>query len=75
MHAAKLQPGVIVFGFVGDEETGMLTAKLIADHPWVANAEFAINTDAGSRPAGRFDRQATHLPGAGAEKTYASPLH
>ena len=73
LHAAKLQPERdLVFGFVGDEETGMLTTKLIADHPWVANAEFAINTDAGG---GLLD-DATGKPliylVQGAEKTYAS---
>ena len=73
MHEAKLQPERdLVFGFVGDEETGMLTTKLIADHPWVANAEFAINTDAGG---GLLD-DATGKPliylVQGAEKTYAS---
>ena len=73
LHAAKLQPERdLVFGFVGDEETGMLTTQLIADHPWVANAEFAINTDAGG---GLLD-DATGKPliylVQGAEKTYAS---
>ena len=73
LHEAKLQPARdLVFGFVGDEETGMLTTKLIADHPWVANAEFAINTDAGG---GLLD-DATGKPliylVQGAEKTYAS---
>ncbi|MBP7611516.1 MAG: M20/M25/M40 family metallo-hydrolase [Steroidobacteraceae bacterium] len=73
LHAAKLQPERdLVFGFVGDEETGMLTTKLIADHPWVANAEFAINTDAGG---GLLD-DSTGKPliylVQGAEKTYAS---
>ena len=73
LHEAKLRPARdLVFGFVGDEETGMLTTKLIATHPWVANAEFAINTDAGG---GLLDN-ATGKPliylVQGAEKTYAS---
>ena len=73
LHEAQLQPERdLVFAFVGDEETGMLTTKLIADHPWVANAEFAINTDAGG---GLLD-DATGKPliylVQGAEKTYAS---
>jgi acetylornithine deacetylase/succinyl-diaminopimelate desuccinylase-like protein len=72
-RAENLQPARdLVFGFVGDEETGMLTTKLIAAHPWVANAEFAINTDAGG---GLLD-DATGKPliylVQGAEKTYAS---
>jgi acetylornithine deacetylase/succinyl-diaminopimelate desuccinylase-like protein len=73
LHAAKQKPARdLVFGFVGDEESGMLTTKLIAQHPWVANAEFAINTDAGG---GLLD-DATGKPliylVQGAEKTYAS---
>ncbi len=73
LHDAKLQPARdLVFAFVGDEETGMLTTKLIAAHPWVADAEFAINTDAGG---GLLD-DATGKPliylVQGAEKTYAS---
>jgi carboxypeptidase PM20D1 len=73
LHAGQMRPARdLVFAFVGDEETGMLTTKLIADHPWVANAEFAINTDAGG---GLLD-DATGKPliylVQGAEKTYAS---
>jgi carboxypeptidase PM20D1 len=73
LHDEKLVPARdLVFAFVGDEETGMLTTKLIAAHPWVANAEFAINTDAGG---GLLD-DATGKPliylVQGAEKTYAS---
>lgn len=73
LHAEHMRPERdLVFGFVGDEETGMLTTKLIATHPWVANAEFAINTDAGG---GVLD-DATGKPliylVQGAEKTYAS---
>ena len=73
LHDEKLVPTRdLVFAFVGDEETGMLTTKLIAAHPWVANAEFAINTDAGG---GLLD-DATGKPliylVQGAEKTYAS---
>jgi carboxypeptidase PM20D1 len=62
----------LVFAFVGDEETEMLTTRRIAAHPWVSNAEFAINTDAGG---GLLD-DATGIPliylVQGAEKTYAS---
>jgi len=62
----------LVFGFVADEETGMETTALIAAHPWVRDAEFAINTDAGG---GLLD-DATGKPliylVQGAEKTYAS---
>jgi acetylornithine deacetylase/succinyl-diaminopimelate desuccinylase-like protein len=62
----------LVFTFVGDEETSMNTTQLIAAHPWVRNAEFAINTDAGG---GLLD-DATGKPliylVQGAEKTYAT---
>jgi len=73
LRAGNMQPARdLVFAFVGDEETGMVTTKLIADHPWVANAEFAINTDAGG---GLLD-DATGKPliylVQGAEKTYAT---
>jgi acetylornithine deacetylase/succinyl-diaminopimelate desuccinylase-like protein len=73
LHAGNMRPARdLVFAFVGDEETGMVTTKLIADHPWVANAEFAINTDAGG---GLLD-DATGKPliylVQGAEKTYAT---
>ena len=70
---AKLQPSrELVFTFVGDEETNMNTTRQIAAHPWVRNAEFAINTDAGG---GILD-DATGKPliylVQGAEKTYAT---
>jgi acetylornithine deacetylase/succinyl-diaminopimelate desuccinylase-like protein len=73
MRAEGLKPARdLVFAFVGDEETGMLTTRGIAAHPWVGNAEFAINTDAGG---GLLD-DATGKPliylVQGAEKTYAS---
>ncbi len=62
----------LVFAFVGDEETGMQTTAAIAAHPWVRDAEFAINTDAGG---GVLD-DATGKPliylVQGAEKTFAT---
>jgi len=71
--AEKLQPArELVFAFVADEETGMVTTGHIAAHDWVKNAEFAINTDAGG---GLLD-DATGKPliylVQGAEKTYAT---
>ncbi len=73
LQEAKLQPERdLVFGFVGDEETGMLTTKLIADHPWVANAEFAINTDAGGGLLDDVTGKPLIYLVQGAEKTYAS---
>lgn len=62
----------LVFAFVADEETEMGTTRRIAAHPWVRDAEFAINTDAGG---GALD-DATGKPliylVQGAEKTYAT---
>ncbi len=73
LKAGQLQPArELVFAFVGDEETNMSTTRKIAAHPWVKNAEFAINTDAGG---GVLD-DATGKPliylVQGAEKTYAT---
>ncbi len=72
-EAEGMQPARdLVFAFVADEETGMITTGRIAAHPWVKNAEFAINTDAGG---GILD-EATGKPliylVQGAEKTYAT---
>ena len=71
--AEKMQPArELVFGFVGDEESGMDTTRQIAAHPWVKNAEFAINTDAG----GGFLDETSGKPliylVQGAEKTFAT---
>ena len=73
LRAGRVPPARdLVFGFVADEETGMETTRLIAEHPWVHDAEFAINTDAGG---GLLD-DATGKPliylVQGAEKTYAT---
>jgi acetylornithine deacetylase/succinyl-diaminopimelate desuccinylase-like protein len=37
----------LVIAFSGDEETGMMTTRLLTQHPFVKNAEFALNGDAG----------------------------
>lgn len=71
--AERLRPArKLLFAFVGDEETGMETTRAIAAHPWVRDAEFAINTDAGG---GMLD-DATGKPiiylVQGAEKTFAT---
>jgi carboxypeptidase PM20D1 len=73
LTSEKLRPARdLVFTFVGDEETAMNTTRRIAAHPWVKNAEFAINTDAGG---GLLDDK-TGKPliylVQGAEKTYAT---
>lgn len=60
----------LVFAFVGDEETRFDTTRLIAEHPWVRNAEFAINTDAGGGELGPDGKPIIYLV-QGAEKTYA----
>ena len=65
----------LVFAFVGDEETGLDeadgTTRQIAAHPWVKNAEFAINTDAGGGLLGPDGKPMIYLV-QGAEKTYAT---
>jgi carboxypeptidase PM20D1 len=61
----------LVFAFVGDEETEQRTTALIAAHPWVRDAEFAINTDAGGGRLAADGRPLIYLV-QGAEKTYAS---
>ncbi len=65
----------LVFAFVGDEETGLDeadgTTRQVAAHPWVRNAEFAINTDAGGGLIGPDGKPLIYLV-QGAEKTYAT---
>ena len=65
----------LVFAFVGDEETGLDeadgTTRQIAAHPWVKDAEFAINTDAGGGLLSSDGMPMIYLV-QGAEKTYAS---
>lgn len=69
---ARRQPErTLVFAFVGDEETTFGTTELIAAHPWVKNAEYAINTDAGDGLLGADGKAAIYLV-QGAEKTYAT---
>lgn len=71
-----LEPGhhprrTLVFAFPGDEESALETSALIAAHPWVRGAEFAINTDAGHGQISDDGRPLIYLV-QGAEKTYAS---
>ena len=73
---AKSKPRrTLVFAFVGDEETGLQTAgsttRMIAGHPWVKGAEFAINTDAGGGILAPDGTPVIYLV-QGAEKTYAT---
>jgi acetylornithine deacetylase/succinyl-diaminopimelate desuccinylase-like protein len=62
----------LVFAFVADEETAMATTELIAAHPWVRNAEFAINTDAGGGLLDDDTGKPLIYLVQGAEKTYAT---
>jgi len=76
LQAAGANPRrTLVFAFVGDEETGLDestgTTRMIAAHPWVKDAEFAINTDAGGGLLAPDGKPIIYLV-QGAEKTYAS---
>jgi carboxypeptidase PM20D1 len=71
--AEKLVPArELVFAFVADEETDMVTTRQIAAHPWVKNAEFAINTDAGGGILDDTTGKPLIYLVQGAEKTYAT---
>ena len=76
LQAAGAKPRrTLVFAFVGDEETGLDeatgTTRMIAAHPWVKGAEYAINTDAGGGLLAPDGKPIIYLV-QGAEKTYAS---
>jgi acetylornithine deacetylase/succinyl-diaminopimelate desuccinylase-like protein len=71
LRADRQQPRrTLVFAFIGDEETGMQTTRLVAAHDWVKNAEFAINSDAGGGDISKDGKALFYLV-QGAEKTYA----
>lgn len=71
--AAKLNPSrTLVFGFVADEEVTMASTRQIAAHPWVNDAEFAINTDAGGGILDDDSGKPLIYLVQGAEKTYAT---
>ena len=73
LKAEKMQTErELVFAFVGDEETGMVTTRQIAAHPWVRNAEFAINTDAGGGILDETSGKPLIYLVQGAEKTFAT---
>jgi acetylornithine deacetylase/succinyl-diaminopimelate desuccinylase-like protein len=61
----------LVFAFIGDEETGMATTRLVAAHDWVRNAEYVINTDAGGGGISEAGEPQLYAVQSG-EKTYAS---
>ena len=70
LRAAGHQPQrTLVFAFIGDEETGMETTRLVVAHEWVRNAEYAINTDAGGGSLTNEGKATVYLV-QGAEKTY-----
>lgn len=76
LHKAGVKPRrTLVFAFVGDEETALDeadgTTRQIAAHPWVKNAEYAINTDAGGGLLAPDGKPIIYLV-QGAEKTYAT---
>jgi acetylornithine deacetylase/succinyl-diaminopimelate desuccinylase-like protein len=62
----------LVFAFVGDEESAMATTQRIAEHEWVRNAEFAINTDSGGGILDAASGKPLIYLVQGAEKTYAT---
>lgn len=73
IKAEKLKPArELVFAFVGDEETNMNTTRQLAAHPWIKNAEFAINTDAGGGILDETSGKPLIYLVQGAEKTYAT---
>ena len=58
--------------FTGDEETAMLTTKMLAnERPELANAEYALNSDAGGGDLDANGKAIAYLVQA-AEKTYVS---
>lgn len=61
----------LVVAFSGDEESGMLTTREIIKHPFVRDAEFALNSDAGGGTMTR-DGEAVSFSMQTAEKQYAT---
>ena len=62
----------LILAFSGDEESGMTTTRLLAyDRPDLAEAEFALNSDAGGGDLDKHGKAITYNIQA-AEKTYAT---
>ena len=59
----------LLIAFSGDEETGMTTTRALTQHPWVKEAEFALNSDAGS---GEVENGKYTFNIQSAEKTFAT---
>ncbi len=62
----------LIIAFTGDEESGMTTTRMLAyERPDLADAEFALNSDAGGGALDKEGRALTYNIQA-AEKTYAT---
>ncbi len=62
----------LIIAFSGDEESGMITTRMLAnERPDLAEAEFALNSDAGGGALDKDGNAITYRIQA-AEKTYAS---
>ena len=61
----------LVIAFSGDEETGMKTTRMLTAHPWVKNAEYALNSDAGVGSVDKDGKNPSYSIQS-AEKTYAT---
>lgn len=61
----------LLLAFSGDEETGMLTTREIIAHPYVRDAEYALNSDAGGGTRTR-DGEPVSFSMQTAEKIFAS---
>jgi carboxypeptidase PM20D1 len=61
----------LVITFTGDEESGMVSTRMLTQHPWVRNAEFALNADAGIGSM-KADGSDTSFSIQSAEKTFAT---
>lgn len=61
----------IIVAISGDEESGMITTRMLTKHRWIAGADFALNADAGVGSAGT-NGGAPSFSIQSAEKTYAT---
>jgi len=61
----------LVIAFSADEETGMQTTRMLTQHEWVRDAEFALNSDAGTGSVAPDGSDPTFSIQS-AEKTYAT---
>ena len=62
----------LILAFSGDEESGMITTRMLAnDRPDLAEAEFALNSDAGGGSLDKHGNAVTYKIQA-AEKTFAT---